>query len=159
MVKAHPGVKVVSRDRSKNLVFAAGAPEAIHVADRFHLLQNLAETLNSVFSSHNQALKAVDEAFSASVIQTDGTRVVESHDRAARRKRCGSRTKPCQEACCLSAGLGLAPLGLQSQSAHNSGLTSVFAISVLPPFRTQGRRSRGQSIVSPYQKYLRRALE
>ncbi|RUS94469.1 hypothetical protein DSM107003_35980 [Trichormus variabilis SAG 1403-4b] len=54
-----------------------GAPEAIHVADRFHLLQNLAETLNQVFATHHQALKAVDEAHNlSSITQTDGTVVV-----------------------------------------------------------------------------------
>jgi transposase len=43
-LKAHPGVKVVSRDRSKTYESGIhqGAPEAIQVADRFHLLQNLA---------------------------------------------------------------------------------------------------------------------
>lgn len=42
-LKAHPGVKVVSRDRSKTYEsgIRQGAPEAIQVADRFHLLQNL----------------------------------------------------------------------------------------------------------------------
>ena len=47
-LKAHPGIKVVSRDRSKTYEsgIRQGAPEAIHVADRFHLLQNLAETQN-----------------------------------------------------------------------------------------------------------------
>ncbi len=65
-LKAHPGVKVVSRDRSKAYEsgIRMGAPEAIQVADRFHLLQNLAETLYQVFGTHHQALKAVDEAFS-----------------------------------------------------------------------------------------------
>uniref|UniRef100_UPI001D153D9E transposase n=1 Tax=Nostoc edaphicum TaxID=264686 RepID=UPI001D153D9E len=75
-LKAHPGIKIVSRDRSKTYEsgIRQGAPEAIHVADHFHLLQNLAETLNQVFGTHHQALKAVDEAYSlSSVTQTDGT--------------------------------------------------------------------------------------
>ncbi len=39
-LKAHPGVKIVSRDRSKTYEsgIRIGAPEAIHVADRSHLL-------------------------------------------------------------------------------------------------------------------------
>jgi hypothetical protein len=50
-LKAHPGIKIVSRDRSKTYEsgIRQGAPEAIQVADRFHLLQNLAETQNLSF--------------------------------------------------------------------------------------------------------------
>jgi len=50
-LKAHPGIKVVSRDRAKAYAsgISQGAPEAIQVADRFHLLQNLGETLERVF--------------------------------------------------------------------------------------------------------------
>lgn len=51
----------------------AGAPQATQVADRFHLLQNLAEALDQVFSAHGTALKAVSEALSRTpVVQPDG---------------------------------------------------------------------------------------
>jgi hypothetical protein len=39
-----------------------GAPEATQVADRFHLLQNMAEALDQVFTTHGTALDAVDDA-------------------------------------------------------------------------------------------------
>jgi class 3 adenylate cyclase len=43
------------------------------LADRFHLLQNLAKTLDQVFSTHGAALKAVSDAWShAPVAQPDG---------------------------------------------------------------------------------------
>ncbi|HSH79976.1 MAG TPA: ISL3 family transposase [Herpetosiphonaceae bacterium] len=46
-LKAHPGVEVISRDRSTEYTRGAteGAPQAIQVADRFHLLVNLREAL------------------------------------------------------------------------------------------------------------------
>lgn len=44
-LRTHPGVLVVSRDRSTEFARGAsnGAPEAIQIADRFHILQNLRE--------------------------------------------------------------------------------------------------------------------
>jgi transposase len=46
-LKAHPGVEVVSRDRSPTYAAAIneGAPSAVQVADRFHLLLNVREAL------------------------------------------------------------------------------------------------------------------
>ncbi|BAY41290.1 transposase (plasmid) [Nostoc sp. NIES-2111] len=62
-LKAHPGVKVVSRDRSKTYEsgIRQGAPEAIQVADRFHLLQNLSQTLYQVFGMNTKVLKEVEK--------------------------------------------------------------------------------------------------
>jgi transposase len=62
-LKAHPGVEILSRDRSKTYKrgMNEGAPEAIQVADRFHLLQNLEETLENVFKGKAQVLKAVEQ--------------------------------------------------------------------------------------------------
>jgi len=46
-LKAHPGVEIISRDRGTEYIKGAteGAPDAIQVADRWHLLKNLREAL------------------------------------------------------------------------------------------------------------------
>ena len=65
-LKAHPGVEVVSRDRSAAYARAAteGAPQAEQVADRWHLLRNLREAVGRVLERHsavvNAALKAAE---------------------------------------------------------------------------------------------------
>jgi transposase len=63
-LREHPGVQVIARDRSSTYAEGArqGAAAATQVADRFHLLQNLAEALEPVFTTHDRALQAVNAA-------------------------------------------------------------------------------------------------
>lgn len=63
-LRRHPGIEVVARDRAD--IFAegarAGAPGAIHVADRWHLLRNLSVALQSVVAGHHAAIRATSRA-------------------------------------------------------------------------------------------------
>ena len=62
-LQAHPGVEVLSRDRSKayKSAMTEGAPAAVQVADRFHLVQNLSEMLEKAFASYRSELKAAEQ--------------------------------------------------------------------------------------------------
>ena len=57
-LKAHPGVELITRDRSNEYAEGAsrGAPDAVQVADRFHLLTNLREMLQRLLDTQQQAL-------------------------------------------------------------------------------------------------------
>jgi transposase len=60
----HPGVEVISRDRATAYAQAASeaAPDAVQVADRWHLLKNVREMLERFFERHRGQIKAVAPA-------------------------------------------------------------------------------------------------
>src|SRR5215472_15634520 len=51
---AHPELELVSRDRGGDYASAAaaGAPQAVQCADRFHLIKNLGEALEGILARH-----------------------------------------------------------------------------------------------------------
>ena len=57
-LRDHPGVEVVSRDRSGEYADAVkrAAPGTVQVADRFHLLKNLKDVILRVFKRHSEVL-------------------------------------------------------------------------------------------------------
>jgi transposase len=57
-LQSHPDVTVVARDRAEayGAGIRQGAPEATQVADRFHLLKNLASALQEVFNAHHREI-------------------------------------------------------------------------------------------------------
>ncbi len=59
-LRDHPGVEIISRDRAGAYADGArqGAPDALHVADRFHRIQNVADALIRVFAHHHRDLRA-----------------------------------------------------------------------------------------------------
>ena len=64
-LRAHPGIEILSCDRASLYAEAASkaAPQAVQVADRWHLLRNLSENLAGVLAPHqrvmDQAARAV----------------------------------------------------------------------------------------------------
>jgi len=65
----HPGIEIISRDRAGAYASGAkkGASDAVQVADRWHLLKNLGDTLERLLNRHHAYLgiateSAIDEA-------------------------------------------------------------------------------------------------
>lgn len=59
-LKRHKGVEVISRDRAPAYALGAttGAPKAVQVADRFHLVKNVQEVLEKLMMRQNRLLRA-----------------------------------------------------------------------------------------------------
>jgi transposase len=59
-LRAHSGVEIVSRDRSQAYASGIndGAPHAVQVADRWHLLKNVREALERLLLRQNRLLRA-----------------------------------------------------------------------------------------------------
>jgi transposase len=161
-LQAHPGVGVIARDRSRAYADGArqGAPDAIQVADRFHLLQNLAEALDQVFNAHSNTLEAVNTApRRAPVAQPGGTvavlvpppsppRIVQelAHQRQARRlalhQQIWAFHRQGWPGWAIAQQLGI-------------GKNTVFRYLRMATLPERKRRAdRGRSILTPYKAYL-----
>ena len=62
-LREHPGSKLISRDRASMYAEGAkrGAPRAKQIADRYHLLVNLRDTLRDALARHQDGLPVVEE--------------------------------------------------------------------------------------------------
>jgi transposase len=63
-LKKHPEVEVISRDRADEYIrgAGAGAPQAVQVADRWHLLRNLQDALKGTVDRHHAEIRAAARA-------------------------------------------------------------------------------------------------
>lgn len=60
-LRQHPSITLIRRDRASAYADGArqGAPQAVPVADRWHLLKNLREAVERVLSRYHRALRQV----------------------------------------------------------------------------------------------------
>lgn len=73
-LESHPSIEIISRDRADAYAQAAknGSPDAVQIADRWHLLKNLSDALKRMLDKHHKALRAAaTELASAKRAQQD----------------------------------------------------------------------------------------
>ncbi len=71
-LQSHPGTEIVARDRAGAYAdgIRSGAPEAVQVGDRWHLLRNLGDALARALDRHQHDLRAA----TASVVEAPGAK-------------------------------------------------------------------------------------
>jgi len=137
------------------------APDAIQVADRFHLLQGLTDALEKVFRHHRSALRAAVVEDAPPVEQEEetyrGKREV-SHTgpqqaEAVSQERQGEKVARAQQVRTLyELGVGI------TEIARQVGVSRKTVYAYLrqggPPERKRPRRNPGERVIAPYETYL-----
>ena len=151
-LRAHPGVEVISRDRAGAYAEGArlGAPHAIQVADRWHLLKNAGEMLTRVFDRHHRELKQVAQALSPTPpvrtyslsTQTTSIVVQPSPKRRARFEQAHELH---------AQGFTISAIARQT-GLDRKTVRNYLKLSALPAFQRDYRQRFGK--LAPYQAYL-----
>jgi transposase len=162
-LREHPGVEVIARDRSSAYAEGArqGAPGATQVADRFHVLQNLKDALDHVFTLHEPTLDAVNAmlrpppvplsegALTVSVLPPDSPLPVQQRaaERHARRQALHTQVWALHRQSWTAPAIAQ-HLGMSLRTVQRDLQRATFV-------GRKRRRDRGtRSVLNPYKPYL-----
>jgi len=156
-LRAHPGIEVLSRDRAQEYAEGGrdGAPDAIQVADRWHLLKNLGDALERTLAHNPQLLRAAAEAIPVAEEPTtpnEGELPRAEQERQARRARrldCYEQVKALQAEGMSISAIARA-LGINRRTAQKLVHAEAFPERV---------RRVGSASPHRYEQYLRERWE
>jgi len=156
-LRSHPGVLVISRDRSTEFARGAsnGAPEAIQVADRFHVLQNLREACERALKRiHAELIEQRTVLRGAQAAQYKRRR---SQTEIAASKVARLRRQARYEEVVVLYKQGVSILGIANQLRMSRSTVRNFVYAGAFPERANVLRTK--SLLDPYVPYLEKRLE
>lgn len=166
-LRKNPGIAIIARDRAEAYADGArrGAPDAVQVADRFHLLVNLGDALERSLARKRTILQeaacAIDARRSSQPPRTQACSVAANHSSVSsptqgstRKEQNRERRKACYEQ--------VVTLFEQGFSLHAIARTVGISRQTVRRFLHAGQfperaaRQPASSILAPYTSYLRR---
>ncbi len=166
-LREHPGVEIIARDRGGAYAEGArqGAPNAIQVADRFHLLANVGDVLERVLARKRPVLKEAATAVSAARSTPEPasadpplSEVATALSTQPTRKKQAARTHRAERLERYAAIVALDRLGMaQKDIARQVGIgrKTVRRFLRADGFPERAERGRPRTILDPYEAYLR----
>jgi transposase len=148
-LQAHPSVEIVCRDRSGLYAegIRQGAPQAIQVVDRFHLVQNLHEALERFFLRYRRDLHTLGASLQQSSELTPTPAMISQ----ARHTQWIHRYHQIQQL--HAQHVGIAAIARHVQVSR----PTVYRYLAMPqPPERQRSRHRGPLLITPVIPYLRR---
>jgi transposase len=145
----HAGVEVICRDRSTEYAEGArqGAPDAVQVADRFHLVKNLGEVALRVLRRHAQLVQQVADPDDNGALSAPPR-----PDRAASRDRTRTLMRERFDAVQALAAEGMALSAIaRALGLHRHTVQKYAGLTAAPERR---HRTRAVRLLAPYEGYL-----
>jgi transposase len=157
-LKAHPGVEIITRDRSVDYARGAaeGAPQAVQVADRWHLLKNWREALERLLGRLHSELTSLPLPAEPLPVPVPQRPALDSQRPSRRTALVANRARryALYQTVRTLRQQGVPQTQIARQLGLGRGTVRMFARADTYPER--GRRSPGKSILDPYIPYLQR---
>ncbi|WP_331773009.1 ISL3 family transposase (plasmid) [Embleya sp. NBC_00888] len=155
----HPGVEVICRDRAPGYAEGArvGAPNAVQVADRWHLFHNLTEAVERCVTRHSTRLREparvpTREESAAALAELEKITTTAKADRAAHRY--ADRTHERHQAVHTLLDQGLSRREISRRLGLARGTVSRFARADAPEDLVVGKWQGRASVLDDYKPYL-----
>ena len=149
----HPGVAVISRDRGVDYIHGAnsGSPDAVQVADRFHLFMNLCESVERVFKRFAGCpLGVIGQVPSPGAAPWP---TPPRNDREVKRRLTQQKMTQRYETIQAMQARGLRQRAIARELGLNRSTVRRYAKAETVPVRA--RRASRKGILAPYEAYIR----